>query len=570
MVNDIGEAQARAIGGLLPLAKCSMTHSERDTHQLLAGKLGLALPIPLTTICGPQTSKTEAKTCEFPILRLRDWAAFLLKSNCWHVLAGLLRPDAKREQAIWASWWERFRQVEPDHEIFTLAAQGTVDLSRCAAILLHGDEGRGRRRQAFLVLSFLSVLGRGSAQSLKRDKKLAVKKTYIKHKTNFMGHTYTTRYLAGVLPRAHYGDDESLLQALLAATYEEANFMSRVGVKDRHGNRFHMVLLRTVGDWPFLHKAGRLNRTYANTVKKVNQIGKGICHLCRAGEDAYPFEQIGTRRPLWATTRLTVSPFKDVPHAACVPHSELASHYAFDLFHTWHLGVGKNFLGSVLALMSDLEEGNVEDRFNALTKKYKTWCKETKHSSIVAKLTKDLIQWPSTKEYPSGGWYKADLTTNLMQWFESMGGEWDEPLLSLAWQAARAINEFFRFLYARDAWLSAGDARYAGELAFKFLRRYEACACAAFEQKRALFVKQPKLHPLQETALNLVDSSSEDALKLNPLLFSNQCSEDFIGRPSRLSRRVGTRQVVKRVLERYLQASYSQYVSAGYLIEPRR
>ena len=445
VVNDFGAEQASSVGGLTSLAKINLGNSERDSHQLLSNKLGLGLPIPLHNLAG-------GKGSEIQMIRLHEWAKLLLRTNSWHLLCGLVRPNPERETAIWASFWARYQKLDPGHEIFALAEAGQVELARCAAVLLHGDEGQGRRRQAVLALSFYSILGRGSKAALEREKNEGVKKHWLKQKTNFLGHTYTTRFLSGILPKALYSEKDATFHSLLEAIYEEANFMSRVGVKDHGQNVYRMVLLRTVGDSPFLHKSGGLQRTYANVVKRPNQVAGGICHLCQAGEDQFPFEEIATRRPAWASTRLTQSPFKAQPPAACVPHTEgaLARHFAYDLFHTWHLGMAKNFLGSVLALLSNLEAGNIDERFHQLTLKYRRWCRETSHASVVTKITKDTIQWPSTKDYPTGGWFKADLSTTLMEWFESLDGSLNieaEPLLGIAMEAAKAINDFLRFLY---------------------------------------------------------------------------------------------------------------------------
>ena len=160
-----------------------------------------------------------------------------------------------------------------------------------------------------------------------------------------------------------------------------------------------------------------------------------------------------------------------------------------------------------------------------------------------------------------------------MEWFESLDGSLDieaEPLLGVAMEAAKAINACLRFLYSHDAWLSPQEASYAAELAMRFLRRCQTCACRAWEEGRALFVLQPKLHALHEMTLQLLDSAASQQLSLNPLLFSNQCNEDFIGRQARLSRRVAAKRVIQRVLQRYLKGAYAQWVSAGFLVEGSR
>ena len=195
------------MAGLRELASCSETHSERNTNRLLVGKFKLALPIPISKVPGEEFSEGEG----LPMIRLRDWLAVILKINAWHHLCGLNSPDPKREQSIWSAFWEKYRALDPGHEIFQKAREGVLKLERCAAMLLHGDEGRGRRRQAFLVVSYHSCLGKGTAAAQRARKANKVKKPYLKMATNFAGHTYTTRFLAGAMTRKMYNDNTVFL-----------------------------------------------------------------------------------------------------------------------------------------------------------------------------------------------------------------------------------------------------------------------------------------------------------------------------------------------------------------------
>ena len=77
----------------------------------------------------------------------------------------------------------------------------------------------------------------------------------------------------------------------------------------------------------------------------------------------------------------------------------------------------------------------------------------------------------------------------------------------------------------------------------------------------------PKHHIIHKIAVQLTDARSRGAPMLNPMACSVQMDEDFIGRPSRLSRRVTPRGLtMERVLERYLQSTYKHYHDAGFLI----
>ena len=570
LVSDLGD-QAGSVAGLRELASCSETHSERDANRLLAGKFKLALPIPIRQVPGEEFSEGEG----LPMIRLRDWLAYILKINAWHHLCGLNAPDPKREQSIWSAFWEKYRALDPGHEIFQKAREGVVQLERCAAMLLHGDEGRGRRRQSFLVVSYHSCLGKGTAAAERARKAKKVKKPYLKMATNFMGHTYTTRFLAGAMTRKMYHENEGFFDGLMTSIADEAVHLATSGVEDRYGQKHWMLVLRTVGDWPWLHRAAKLSRTYANVVKRLDQTPTGICHLCDAGVNNYPFEQIASRKPRWLSTMYRTCPFDEVPFMARVPHnpSRLAQHYAFDVFHTVQLGIGRYLTGTMLALWSDREGGNIEERFDAITSKYKTFCKATRRATHVSKITQDTIQWGSTSEFPVAGWYKGQLTTTVLEFLQHLGESIDmngddvELLLSMGTEAVVALNSFMRLLYESPVWIPGADAGRAGELAAKFLRRYNECAVRARSVQRTLFPIQPKFHCLHHMAIDLLAAREPGLHALNPLVLSTQQSEDFIGRPSRLSRRVSSRGTITRVIQRYLQSCHTQWVKAGLLIE---
>ena len=575
-MKDVGEAAKLSVG-LRELGNCAEKHSERDTHRLLVGKYKLALPIPLRqVIC--KTGLDPTDSMNFPVLHLRDWCRFLIRSNNFHVLSGLVRPNPVREKAIWESFWARYRAVEPAHPIYKLAAENKLELGNCAATLLHGDEGRGRKRSAFFVLSFRSVLGRG-CQVESRGVKPVVK-SYLKQKLNFRGSTLTNRYMVGVLPKDMYTSNEGVLNSLLEVGANEAEYMAYTGIPDnRTGERKFMMLLNVIGDWPFLVRSGNLVRNYGTVQKRLNLRSDptGICHLCQAGKKNVPWDSFSSRNPRWLETELVEPPFRAEPIFSNVPHppGKLAAFFAFDLFHAFHIGTGKAFLGSCLALLSQYEAGsNIDLRFENLTKRYKTWCGEHKRTSHIKRLTPESLGWESSSVFPNGNWHKGGLTQVLMDFVEDIlcnnpADYAHDYQLTKAGQAAKAINEFFRILYGSEAWLSRDVALLCGELVLRFLRRYADIAGHAHRNGQAFWALYPKMHILQHTGISLLNLAKKCSLIPNPLLHSVQCDEDYVGRPSRTSRRVDVRLVVQRVIERHLQRAYADYVACGYLREPK-
>ena len=76
----------------------------------------------------------------------------------------------------------------------------------------------------------------------------------------------------------------------------------------------------------------------------------------------------------------------------------------------------------------------------------------------------------------------------------------------------------------------------------------------------------PNLHRFAHLFHSLSDDARRASWARNVLIWDCQIEEDFIGRPSRLSRRVGPQQVVLRTLERALQAANTKFIEYGFLI----
>lgn len=572
VVADIGKDLAARSGGLVDLSLRNPRNGERDCHVLMSKYCRLAMPLRKDWL----DLKDDGPN--IPFLRLRDWMHMMMEHNCLHILSGLIRPHAQREEAIWKQFWKNWERHEPGHPIYQRARDGEVDLGRCFAILLHGDEGRSKKRLPFLILNIHSILGRGVQVGLDH----APKKRYIKMKPNFDGHSYTSRFMVCAMPKSAYtGDNSDAFDIMLDAIADELCHVSNHGVTDRFGTKYWAFCVGIVGDWPWLAKAGYMTRSFMNAPKHRSNPDagaaqpscRGICHLCKGGQAGWPFEEIGTRSPTWMGSVLVQSPFgrpnpfRNLPHSA--GNNQLATLYRFDLFHTWHLGLAKNYLGSALALLSKLQEGtNVDTRFQNLTIKYLEFCKAHHLPAHIQKISKESINWISTTSYPTGSWHKGALSTSLMRFVEDQyrHNDWSgDELLELTGQACVAANMFLGILYRSDAWLEPSAATQAAGFGFRFLRRYLQCALISYQRGDRLFIIQPKAHAFHHLCVDLAEGARRGPT-LNTICTSVQMDEDFIGRGSRLSRHVNEKHVAERVVNRYLQACYAQWVECGYFI----
>ena len=66
------------------------------------------------------------------------------------------------------------------------------------------------------------------------------------------------------------------------------------------GEIFRIAILGCKGDWPYLQKAGNLNRCYSTAAKRGDSKKvHGICHRYMAGLPQFPPEQLDSTRPEW-------------------------------------------------------------------------------------------------------------------------------------------------------------------------------------------------------------------------------------------------------------------------------
>ena len=395
-MEDLGPELAERTPGIPELSRISEHASERDGHRLISKKFKLALPVKVTTLNKPGAVSFSG---DLDFIRLTDWFSFILEYNTFHLLCGLKSPDPHRERCILTEFWQRYRSLKPQHPMWQLVDKGKLDVSRCAPIYLHGDEGRSRKRSAFLVISYHSCLGLGTeAANLQRKKK-----RFLDMKLNFLGHTHTHRFLSGVLPKMTREHEALLL--MLETVARDVNEMMMQGVCNAHGERFFAVCLGSTGDWAWLIKAGNLCRGYSNCIKrplKETTRPKGLCHLCCAGQLNVPFEKLKFYRsdstfPEWWDTMFTQSGFA-TPHSPLnaigyIPQ-EAEGFYQYDVFHCYHLGVGRYFVASCLAIMSErMWATNAKERFEQLTQLYLTWCSEERRSPYLTTITQAKINW---------------------------------------------------------------------------------------------------------------------------------------------------------------------------------
>ena len=525
-----------------------------------------------------------------PYLKFSSWVQFLFSHNLWHHLCGLEQPNESMCKKVWSQFWDRYKKIHPTHPVFHRG----LDMSRVCALILHGDEGRTAKKSAILIVSLHSILGYGlrTATNARNDI----------HKLNYKASTWVTRFLLGVLPKSLYQYDaglsdeeggsedendeddidgdvvESLLQFIsndLAMLYNDGF------INPFTGEKHYFVVLNIAGDWPWLQKSGHLTRTFMNAAKHKGSVsGTGICHMCLADRSGYEWENFEQDVPAWLPSVNIESPFRKEPALLSIPHDggNQPQFWSWDLFHTYHLGCAKTFLATAIVLlaMSEACEGSIENRISYVNQLFQQWCQSHNFRPRLRKITKEILGWKSTTTFPEGSWSKGSTSRILAKWFlheceQNISKVRNNRLLEVAFSAAKYVENFLKGIYSYEVFIPKQNGKYLAEQGLTFLKLYGRGAFMSWKEGKALFMMRPNFHRLHHILIDMRTKSNTENIQyiISPLTTSTQADEDYIGRPSRVSRKVSVRRVVSRTIERSLIAIRAAYSKAGLLIEDR-
>ncbi|CAK9051425.1 Uncharacterized protein SCF082_LOCUS28225 [Durusdinium trenchii] len=457
------------------------------------------------------------------------------------------------------------------HPTFGLFDRDDVDLSRTAAFVLHGDEGRALKKGAMLVTSLQSALGRGYDQ-----KRVNHAGTSRDLKVNFAGHSFTTRWIVHTIPKSAYDGNPELFNSAMEHTAKSCRKLLEQGYVDvaRGHETFRVVILGVKGDAPYLSKVGRFYRAYNTTAKRGEERGapKGVCPYCLAGTRMYPAEELSTADPTWLSTVAVKLLWTRCP--AVIKHllhdtEDPADFFKSDVWHICHLGIGKSWICSVLQLMMPFMPcPNLEAKFDFMTTEYLAWCCSKKEQAHISRISSYLISYNDATG-AMGHWHKGALTSNFMLWLVDFLGTLprDPDGYSMKCRAVTyRMNAMFSVLYRSVAFLTEEQAAFVATQGLAFLDCYATMAAAMFNAGRQhLYPLYPKLHMFHHIMITVQRQGSTAKVAVNPTMWGCQMDEDTVGRASRLSRRVNIRLVAQRSLERYLVAAFTAFTKAGLL-----
>ena len=190
-------------------------------------------------------------------------------------------------------FWSRYEQQFPAHMVFQRAREGTLRLEQTLPMFIHADEGRTLKKRPLFLIQWQAAFGKGVGQK-NTPEILKARLRQLRLQPNFKGHSFSTRFLCGLMLRSDYIDEPENLDALLELICEDLAMLGQEGIRLREGLQLWLAPLGNKGDWDYIAKVAHLTRTYRNCPKNPTSKSpdKPMCHLCLAGSPGFPYESV--------------------------------------------------------------------------------------------------------------------------------------------------------------------------------------------------------------------------------------------------------------------------------------
>ena len=488
----------------------------------------------------------------------------LLTEDPWLLLGGM-DPSPEVHQMLW-TFWDVYQHEHPSHRVFEMARDGVVNLDRTIPIMLHGDGGRTAKKQPFEVVSLVAVLGLDTFKDLKcscpNTCDFTMDRTCLDpllQKLNNKNHSYLTHFLLFGFPSKKFKKTPGLLKAMLRLISEDMAGCCYDGITIGESTwNFAVIGLRGDAEWH--SKTGVLSRSYQNVGHK-NEIP--CCHLCEAGGVGVEFENFRSDAT-WKSTVATSVPWNSEPPYSPLPfepwdNGRASSFFRHDPFHVFRLGIARNFIASCLVFLcwegfydSPGDSLAVVERLGRAWKSFSLWCEvEGKFPQSIRSFSKEKLHFATTSSFPFIGCKGSD-TILLLKYLMFFAGLMlnevgRSDLLSLI-KLGCEHGLGFQAIHRHGIWLPPLCRQQIWQRANGFCKTYCRLASLAYGRRYTLFGLVPKAHALGHIFFEL---ERQNAYSINPALWDTSASEDFVGRVSRQSRRIGYRNIISNTLLAY-------------------
>ncbi|CAK9113854.1 Uncharacterized protein SCF082_LOCUS52754 [Durusdinium trenchii] len=326
--------------------------------------------------------------------------------------------------------------VLPDLEKFMQHIQDKIALIREMAKSCLGIEPAPASTPAHHALAgFLAAVDQAKVDVKEPSIKKAYTKQQVLDKRNKTGRKNKKNKKAEEVdepePKGEvYQYDDEAYQQLIRLVVADWKKLQDDGFETINQGKVYPVILGNKGDWSYLVSAAGLLRSYRRAPKGARQAKQymddppGICHLCMAGTSAGDWEDLKVAERLirHARTAPIPAPWDEVPPFGDLLHDEacggLERYHRIDIWHTFHMGIGKAWISSSMRHLQFLTgQSNVDLRVDALNSDFTDFCAEHRKVKYLRRLEPNTFGLKSQE--PNGSWNKAHITATLMEWMES-------------------------------------------------------------------------------------------------------------------------------------------------------
>ncbi len=376
-----------------------------------------------------------AKPRKFPYIKLSSWMRHLLETDQLPMqMTGVANFDTMR--VVLKEFWKRHRAINPSFALFQLADSEELSLDLCIPYFSHSDEGRSYKHLGLWVLSAHGALGRGTKLFVESGQhRLPVSNNEFG--LNFLGKTWSTQFIFTTMIKTVYSKFPEAQTEMVSLFAQDVAELFYQGLTTRDGLTLHFVHLGHKGDLPALVRMGEFKRSFSHVPRQASSRKScpGICHLCMAGVEAgpdypntIPFEDM-TPQAAWVNTRFEIVPWDNIPKILVgLPlwRAERMSFFLTDLWHNYHLGVSKHFIGSAFTAIIESSQsslpalvgGAVEAKFNWLTTLYLSYFRAMGKNPYINEISRETMGFPMGSTCPIARWSKGQASTEFMYFLE--------------------------------------------------------------------------------------------------------------------------------------------------------
>lgn len=157
-------------------------------------------------------------------------------------------------------------------------------------------------------------------------------------------------------------------------------------------------------------------------------------------------------------------------------------------------------------------------------------------------------------------WFKGDDTRTLCSYLEAKFRDIEAAntehenieYISCIHKALKYSNQFLGQLYKSGLWLTPRQRTTIIDSVGEVLKNFSKCAGIAYNLEYTRWKFQPKFHLISEFRYELQCDVEAGRSSINPLVWSCQLDEDFIGKIAVYSRKVSSRTLHLKTCQRYL------------------